>query len=97
MREKYQQKPSLYTETTELVEDSEMRGAGMGLCPLGWTRHLVSLDTWHNTTAVARSYYFYKLCRCGSAINSRDLRMKIEGVFSRKYITYEKIFIKRIR
>ena len=59
----------------------------MGLCPLDWMIHLVSLDTRHNATAGARSYDFYKLCYCGSAINSRDLRVRIEGVYVNTYLT----------
>lgn len=73
--EKYWQKSGLYTGTTELVDDPEMREVGHGL-PTVFNDALASIDACCNTAAVARSYYFYNLCCCGSAINSRDLRMK---------------------
>ena len=43
---------------------------GHGSLPTGLDDTLVLLDTWQKTTAQAKSYNFYKLYCCGSAINS---------------------------
>ena len=68
---------------------------GHGSLPTGLDDTLVLLDTLQKTTAQAKSYNFYKLCCCGSAIN-RVLRMRIEGIYESKYITSKKkAFIKR--